>query len=86
MAKSTQRKVGEFVVDKTVPFPGPVHRWKNRWPFANMEIGESFAFPAEDHPKAISAASYYGSRNNMRFSIRKVIEDGVSTYRCWRVE
>ena len=53
-----------------------------KYPFGDMNVGDSFVFAAADLEKLRSATSYYGSRIQKKFSIRKI----VGGYRCWRVE
>lgn len=53
----------------------------SKWPFSRMAVGESFLLPAgTNRAAAATAASYFGKRNNKKYSIRKT-EDGI---RCWR--
>jgi hypothetical protein len=72
--------MSEYKVDKRVPLPNSVKR--NQYPFGEMEVGHSFMFDPAEYLKVASAGSYYGKRNNKKFSIRN-LRDG--TYRCWRV-
>ncbi len=71
-----------FDVDKSVPVAGS----RTAWPFKTMDVGDSFALPADAvliH-KARMAAGVYRSRNKaLQFSVRKQ-PDG--TARCWRVK
>lgn len=62
-------------VDKGIPIP-------NKWPFAEMKPGDSFAIPPEikRHTVAVSAMRY-AKRHGMKFTTRKM-PDG--TFRCWR--
>jgi len=54
----------------------------SKYPFASMEVGDSFLVGQEqmEIKRVISAASIWGKRLNMRFSVLNT-EDG---YRCWR--
>lgn len=85
MAKKSHAQ-DTITIDKNVPFPGPTHRWHNKWPFGSMEIGHSFAVQTfADVPLVRAASSYYGKRNGLKFSVRKT--PGMpAPYRCWRVE
>jgi hypothetical protein len=69
----------EFKIDKGAKLPADQHR--KVYPFAQMEVGDSFHFPAALYPKICAAASYSGTRNGKKFSLRK---DGDG-YRCWRI-
>lgn len=68
-----------FKIEKGVP--PPVRTGRISWPFGEMEVGDSFSLEPLEYLRIASAASYYGSRHNMKFSVRK---DG-GEYRCWRV-
>ena len=64
-------------IDKGVPIPA-------RYPFADMQIGDSFAVPPTIKRSAINvAAMRYGRRHGMRFTVRQVAD---KTFRCWRIE
>ncbi len=70
-------------IDKGVPLPDNT-RWGHRWPFHEMEVGDSFAVPL-DTPEAKrvrSAACHCGKRHNQRFTIRTLRSEGV--VRVWR--
>lgn len=55
-----------------------------RFPFSKMEVGDSFAVPADIKKTIIStSASVYGRRNGKKFSVRK---DALGQLRCWRVK
>ena len=62
-------------IDKNIPLP-------TRWPFKQMEVGDSFAIPTDmkRHTVAVSAMRY-GKKHGMKFTTRKM-PDG--TFRCWR--
>lgn len=70
----------EFKIEKNALVPPPSGR-PRRYPFGDMEVGDSFWFAAAIYLQAAPAAAYYGKRNNKKFSVRK---DGDG-YRCWRV-
>lgn len=82
-------------IDTTVPFPSvdtdvpiPSGSERKRYPFRTMEAGHSFFIAADKLPDAHrlrSAASHYGKRKGWAFTIRKVVENDVDGYRCWRV-
>lgn len=70
-------------VTKGVPMPGVTRKFGlRRYPFNQMEVGDSFAVPKDADSKAVRTAAYcYGGRHGMKFACRKV-DDG---YRIWRV-
>lgn len=54
----------------------------NKYPFRQMEVNDAFDLPVEARANVTGAAHAYGSRNNKKFSVRKI---GDGTYRCQRV-
>lgn len=67
----------------------PVKRTPQKYPFVNMEIGDSFLVPADNLPERTGAqgvrqAAYtYGKRHGMKFVSGEQPCGGV---RIWRVE
>ena len=79
----TQESMSDFIVDKNVPY---IRKGLSlKYPFRNMDLKDSFLISksAEDAQRVRSAASVFGRRNKVKFSILKN-EDGE--YRCWRVK
>ncbi len=64
----------------------PLSRTKRaKYPFGEMQVGDSFAFDSASVLRLKSAASYFGIRNNREYSIR--LTDPVKNeYRCWRIK
>jgi len=57
----------------------------DRYPFADMEIGDSFDQPDVQRGKSLRGVVYqYGRRHNKKFSVRFV--DETVGYRVWRIE
>ena len=68
--------MSQISIDKKVPLPV-------RFPFADMEVGDSFAVPPEVNRPAINvAAMRYGRKHNMKFTVRLTPD---RTLRCWRI-
>jgi len=65
-------------IDKTVPFPAP----RGKWPFHEMEVGDSFLIPAGREKAAKASAWTYGHKHGIRFTVRQE-KKGV---RIWRIE
>lgn len=64
-------------IDKGIPVP-------RKYPFDQMEVGDSFAVPPDTHRTTVSiAALRYGRKHGMRFVTRTMPD---RTLRCWRVE
>lgn len=65
-----------IVIEKGIPIP-------NKFPFKDMEVGDSFLIPAGvARSTAQTAAIRYGKPLGKRFTIRKTPEGD----RCWRVQ
>ena len=79
-------------IEKGVPLPGPIAGPPRKYPFPDMEVGDSFAVPLsgektekyDDRATSLlrGAALNYGRRTGMEFVVRTVREEGVA--RCWR--
>lgn len=69
-----------FEIEKSVPIPPDK---KTPWPFADMEVGDSFSIPAQSIAKARVAASFYQRSHNVILTVR-VQPD--RSFRCWRVK
>lgn len=60
----------------------PTRHTNQRYPFTEMEVGQSFFILDREMVRPVSTAAYnYAKVNNKKFSIRKY-GDG---HRCWRV-
>jgi hypothetical protein len=78
-----------FVIETDVPAPAG----RSKYPFAEMDLGDSFFVPLEDETVANrraqsvrAQAGRFGKLNGVKFSIRTLDEDGQVGVRCWRVE
>jgi hypothetical protein len=63
------------LIEKGVPIPG-------RFPFGEMEMGDSFVITTKRSTAAV-AARRYGDKHGMKFITRQM-PDG--TIRCWRTQ
>ncbi len=77
-----------FAVERGIPMPA--RRNMTKYPFAQLEVGDSFAVPipmgtdAGARTAAILSAAYsWGKRNSIRFAVR--LDDNKATARVWRV-
>lgn len=74
-------------IEKNIP--APVERLRNKWPFNDMEIGDSFAVPeSADWRKMRSAAGTWTRKNKskgQRLTVRRCEEKGAMVYRCWKL-
>lgn len=71
----------KYKIEKNIPRPITASVVRNRYEFGKMEVDDSFYIEPEDVLLVRPAATWYGVRNGMKFSIRKW-KDG---YRCWRI-
>ena len=74
-------------IDKGIPIPARAARGK--YPFRDMQPGDSAFFPGENlrhkqHPAYMNARNYV-KRNGWQITVRSVIENGVKGIRIWRV-
>lgn len=68
--------MSKLPIDKNVPLP-------RRFPFADMQVGDSFAVPPDvKRPAVTVAAMRYGRKHGMKFTIRLTPDRSL---RCWRV-
>lgn len=72
-----------YKIEKNVPTPRTVT--KTRYPFAEMEIGDSFLIKtAEENDKVRNAAMMYRIRNSPKFIVTiQRVENG---WRLWRID
>ncbi len=54
---------------------------RSRYPFAEMEPGQSFVVPAEENKGVRSAAHSFGKRHEQKFTCRRQADGSV---RIWR--
>jgi hypothetical protein len=75
-------------IEKNVPLPIRVK--PSKYPWAEMQVGDSFLFLPQDGEstrdtqlRACNAASQWGRRHTTRFTVRTLKDGNV---RVWRVE
>lgn len=68
-------------VDKNIPLPN-AKTSGNKYPWRQMEVGDSFLVQNREHANVCSVAANAGKRYGMKFATRKEA-DGV---RVWRIE
>ena len=71
-------------IDKDIPIPFRIRAGGRKavYPWCNMDVGDSFVFPATTKKATASSLSYRtGKLSGKRFVIRTVAE-GI---RCWRL-
>lgn len=69
-----------FKIEKNVPVIGGSGPGRNpKYPFRDMEVGDSFAFSDDVYSKIAAASFAHGVKYGVKFSVSKVHG------RCWRV-
>ena len=73
------------IIEKGVRF----QESQGMWPLRDLEIGESFALPADKRDSVQSMATRIGVEENKVFTIRKNFlnpKTGMREVRCWRTK
>lgn len=70
-------------IDDNVPIPTLKNR--NRYPFALLEVGQSFFMTGVTTSQMCNCFGYHTKRTGRRFSARATVENGVAGVRVWRV-
>ena len=75
-----------FKVEKGLSIPKQIKRRREpKYPFADMQPGDSFSFLFEDEARIRTSAYYYSKRTGAEFTLRKDPQrPGYG--RCWRVD
>lgn len=84
----------KFEIDSHIPAPCPRHPASHpgsggrpaTFPFADLEIGQSFFVPGKTSAEMLNVAGQFRRRNWGRFVARKWVDDGVQGARVWRIE
>jgi len=70
--------MSEFKIEKGVSIPDV----EPKYPFSEMDIGDSFEFPKNLISKVRSAAYSFSSSRQTKFVVKKTINEAA---RCWRI-
>lgn len=76
-------EVTEIKIDNNIPIP--LVRGKSKYPFAKLEIGESFFVPEKSTNFLGAIRAKFARILSRKFIIRSVTENGVKGIRVWRV-
>jgi hypothetical protein len=71
----------DFVVEPGVAIP-PIRRHTVKYPFATMEVGDSFTCGVEDYNSVRVGCHIHGKKYGKKFSTRRTPSGGL---RCWRI-
>ncbi len=69
-------------VERNIPLPQLRHRYTD-YPFAKMQIGDSFAFSG-DRNQVQAAAARWGERHGQSYTVRRTEETG--SFRVFRLK
>jgi hypothetical protein len=73
----------EFVIESGVPLPDKHVRWK--YPFDQLEVGQSFFVPNKDTTQMAAACKRAAKRLGVRFATAKAERGGQQGTRVWRM-
>lgn len=79
----------DYEVESGVEIPEREWFKERKYPFGDLEKGQSFFVPLKDlkHAQQLrGAAAHFARRHGIKFTVRKRTEEGVEGLRCWRVE
>lgn len=69
-----------YTIEKDIPLPE--HRGRpNKYPFPDMDVGDSFAVPLDEVSSVRNAAYAWAFRHDWKLAVRKTDEGA----RCWRI-
>ncbi len=69
-------------IDKGIPIPPVARKHANGWPFAAMNVGDSFIVPIDKRVSARTAVSSWHQRNKEQRLTGRSTRDG---FRVWRI-
>jgi len=78
------KQLDDLTIERGVPLPGRVAAsQKTKYPFAAMDVGDSFRISEAAMRNARNSAYLYAKRHGQRFSCRRVSD---TAFRVWRIE
>ncbi|MEI2419605.1 hypothetical protein V6O07_04980 [Arthrospira platensis SPKY2] len=75
-----------FTIEKNVPLVAVGNRRTSKYPYAQLDVGDSFFVPGTTTKSLGSAAANAAKKLGVVFATRTVTENGVTGVRIWRVE
>ena len=84
--------MAEYLIERGVPVPpGRTRMGSNSFPFANMEVDDSFFVPEDAAKNARSSSGSFAKRHGVKFTVRRTNEtdeagQNVAGVRVWRTE
>lgn len=74
-------KTSSIKIDKKVPVPKGRSR---KYPFLDMDVGDSFTRPEDEHNRVRAACHYYKRHHGMGFRTQIYEHQGKRRVRVWR--
>ena len=74
--------MSEFKIEKNVPLP----RSRSKYPWTEMEVGDSFFVPGRDGDAVIGCFGKQAKDWGWKFSARTRHEQGIFGVRVWRIK
>lgn len=71
-------------IDKKVPIAPRWSRSDVIYPFAELEVGDSFFAPSKK--RSFSNLAVWSKKTGFKFMTRKTVENGQPGFRVWRTE
>lgn len=75
-----------ITIDRNYSPPPPKCMRGARYPFAELNPGDSFFVPNGRQVNISGSGAQYAKRNGVKFATRKVVENDVPGVRVWRTE
>lgn len=77
-----------YKIEKDIEIPYARRYGYESYPFADMQVGDSFFVPSNKPSSRITSAAFFNAKKlGVMFTTRRIMEDGkmIGT-RCWRVK
>tara|TARA_R100001460_G_scaffold7883_4_gene19838 strand:+ start:5749 stop:5985 length:237 start_codon:yes stop_codon:yes gene_type:complete len=76
-----------YQIQNNIPIPDTFTPRNNKYDFHKMGVGDCIerCYEAVEAQRMRVAASNYATRNNKKFTSRKVLKDDKTLFRLWRV-
>lgn len=78
-----------YKIDKNVPVPAELRGRKAKYPFKEMEVGDSFFIPKTETARTTlynASATPRLVKLGFKFTMQTKTENGVEGFRVWRVK
>lgn len=85
--KSTKSTNTPYRIEKGVPFPTKAKANKHncQYPLMSMKVMDSFTTARSEETNLRNTVSRIEKLSNIKFKVKRVIENGHKLMRCWRI-